>query len=126
MVTAGLRKSPPAPLDPENLSDNANRGKILPRRSQTVFRFDLDRTFGPLRVGTTVHGEGRRFDDVANAYRLSGFVTVDLRAAVDIYRGLSLEGRVANLLDEQYETARLYYQDDRNFLLTLRYQPDAL
>jgi vitamin B12 transporter len=113
-------------IDPENLSEGANNGNRLPRRAQTMFRFDLDRSVGPVRVGTTVYGEGRRFDDVANTQRLAGYVTVDLRASVDLYRGLSLEGRVANLLNKQYQTARFFYQDDLNFFLTVRYAPDAL
>jgi len=113
-------------IDPENLSEGPNHGKVLPRRSQAIFRFDIDRAFGPVKVGATVHGEDRRFDDVANKNRLSGFVLLDLRATVELYKGLSLEGRVANLLDQQYQTARFFYQDDRNFLLTLWYQPDSL
>lgn len=113
-------------IDPENLSEGANNGNRLPRRAQTMYRFDLDRSVGPVRVGTTVYGEGRRFDDVANTQRLAGYVTVDLRASVDLYRGLSLEGRVANLLNKQYQTARFFYQDDLNFFLTVRYAPDAL
>ncbi|WP_077731378.1 TonB-dependent vitamin B12 receptor [Methylocaldum sp. 14B] len=113
-------------IDPENLSEGANNGNRLPRRAQTMFRFDLDRSVGPVRVGTTVYGEGRRFDDVANTQRLAGYVTVDLRASVGLYRGLSLEGRVANLLNKQYQTARFFYQDDLNFFLTVRYAPDAL
>jgi len=113
-------------VDPENLGEGANRGNRLPRRAQTMFRFDLDRAVGPVRVGTTVYGEGQRFDDVANTQRLAGYVTVDLRASVDLYRGLSVEGRVANLLNKQYETARFFNQDDLNFFLTLRYAPDAL
>jgi vitamin B12 transporter len=113
-------------IDPENLSEGANHGNRLPRRAQTMFRVDLDRAVGPARIGTTVYGEGRRFDDVANTQRLAGYVTVDLRASVDLYRGLSLEGRVANLLNKQYQTARFFYQDDLNFFLTVRYAPDAL
>lgn len=113
-------------IDPKNLSEGANHGNRLPRRAQTMFRFDLDRSVGPVRVGTTVYGEGRRFDDAANTQRLAGYVTVDLRASVDLYRGLSLEGRVANLLNKQYQTARFFYQDDLNFFLTVRYAPDVL
>ncbi|MGX2039365.1 TonB-dependent vitamin B12 receptor [Methylocaldum sp. MU1018] len=113
-------------LDPENLGEGASRGKRLPRRAKSMFRFDLDRAVGPARVGTTVYGEGQRFDDVANTQPLAGYVTVDLRASVDLHRGLSLEGRVANLLNKQYQTARFFNQDDLNFFLTLRYAPDVL
>lgn len=98
----------------------------MPRRAQQMFRLDLDRRFGPLLVGATVYGEGRRFDDLANTERLGGYVTVDLRAGVDLTKNWILEGRVSNLLDKDYETARLFNQDDRNFFATLRYVPDAI
>ncbi|NJD08868.1 MAG: TonB-dependent receptor [Methylococcaceae bacterium] len=97
---------------------------VLFRRSQVQFRFDVDRSVGPVRAGATVYGEDRRFDDPANQNRLPGFVTVDLRLATEPYRGLSLEGRLANLLDQHYETARFFQQDGRNFFITLRYAPD--
>ncbi|CAI8792359.1 TonB-dependent vitamin B12 receptor [Methylocaldum szegediense] len=113
-------------IDPENLSEGPDKGNRLPRRAQTMFRFDLDRAIGPVRVGTTVYGEGRRFDDAANTQRLAGYVTVDLRASVDLYRGLSVEGRVANLLNKHYQTARFYNQDDLNFFVTVRYAPEFL
>ncbi len=90
-----------------------------------MFRFDLDRDLGRFRIGTTVHGEGRRFEDIQNTQRLGGYVTVDLRAVLELDKNWSLEGRVSNLLDKDYETARLFNQDDRNFFLTVRYTPDA-
>jgi vitamin B12 transporter len=34
--------------------------------------------------------------------------------------------RLSNLLDKDYETARFFNQDDRNFFLTLRYAPEAI
>jgi vitamin B12 transporter len=90
-----------------------------------MFRVDLDRDFGHLRFGTTIYGEGRRFDDIENTERLGGYVLVDLRAAIELDKNWTLEGRVSNLLDKDYETARLFNQDDRNFFLTLRYIPGA-
>jgi vitamin B12 transporter len=113
-------------LDPENRGEGPNQGKLLPRRAQAMFRLDLDRRFGPLLVGATAYGEGRRFDDLTNTQRLGGYVTVDLRAGVELHKNWILEGRVSNLLDKDYETARLFNQDDRNFFVTLRYVPDAI
>ena len=112
-------------LDPENTGNGPNEGNLLPRRAQTMFRFDLDRDFGRFEVGATVYGEGRRFDDVQNMERLGGYVIVDLRAGIELDKNWSLEGRVSNLLDKDYETANLFNQDDRNFFLAIRYTPDA-
>jgi vitamin B12 transporter len=112
-------------LDPEDRSDGPNRGNVLPRRAQQMFQFDLDRRFGPLRVGATVYGEGRRFNDVANTERLAGYVLLDLRAGVELHKNWMLEGRINNVLDKDYETVALFNQDDTNLFITLRYVPDA-
>ncbi len=84
-----------------------------------MFRFDLDRRFGRFSFGATVYGEGRRFDNLENTRRLGGYVLVDLRAGVEIYKGLFLEGKVGNLLDKEYETADFFNQDDTNLFVTL-------
>ncbi|MGH8472508.1 MAG: TonB-dependent receptor domain-containing protein, partial [Gammaproteobacteria bacterium] len=113
-------------LEPEVRGAGPNKGNVLPRRAEQMFRFDIDRRFGRFSVGTTVYGEGRRFDDLENTRRLAGYVLVDLRAGVELYKGLFLEGKVGNLLDKEYETADFFNQDDTNLFVTLRYQPDAL
>jgi vitamin B12 transporter len=113
-------------LNPENTGDGPNDGNLLPRRAQTMFRFDLDRRFGQFNIGTTVYGEGRRFDNIQNTVRLGGYVLVDLRAGLELTKGLFLEGTVTNLLDKDYETAHLFNQAGTNFFVTLRYQPDKI
>jgi vitamin B12 transporter len=113
-------------IDPEARGDGPNKGNVLPRRAEQMFRLDLDRRFGRFSVGATVYGEGRRFDDLENTRRLAGYVLVDLRAGAEIYKDLFLEGRVSNLLDKEYETTDFFNQDDTNLFVTLRYQPGAL
>jgi vitamin B12 transporter len=51
---------------------------------------------------------GDSFDNPANTNRLNGYTLVDLRAAFPVAAGLELFGRVDNLFDERYETARLF------------------
>jgi vitamin B12 transporter len=113
-------------LEPEVRSEGPNKGNVLPRRAEQMFRLDLDRRFGRFSVGATVYGEGRRFDDLENTRRLAGYVLVDLRAGIELYKDLFLEGRVSNLLDKEYETADFFNQDDTNLFITLRYHPKAL
>ena len=110
-------------LDPENRGHDANRGNWLPRRAKLMGEIDADRRFGAWRVGATLRGEGKRYDDLANQHRLGGFVTADLRLAYALHRDWTLEGKLANLLDKGYQTARLYEQDGRNAMLTVRYAP---
>jgi vitamin B12 transporter len=113
-------------LDPENRADGPNKGNVLPRRAEQMFRLDLDRAFGRYTAGLTVYGEGRRFDDVENTRRLAGYVIVDLRAGVRLYPDLFLEGKIGNLLDREYQTAEFFNQDDTNLFVTLRYSPGTL
>jgi vitamin B12 transporter len=109
--------------DPENRSNGANNGKLLNRRSEQSLRLDLDRDFGPFRLGGTLRAEGRRFDDQANTVRLGGYAILDLRAEYALAKDWRLQAKVQNLFDKDYETAYLFNQPGRSLFVTLRYQP---
>lgn len=108
-------------MDPENHSNGPDYGNLLARRPQQSFRLDLDRTFGKWRAGGSIIVSGRRFDDFANRVRLDGFTLVDLRADYLLTKSIRVQGRVENLLDEDYETAAYYNQPGRSVFLTVRY-----
>lgn len=108
-------------LNPENRSDGANEGKLLPRRPEQTFQFDLDRQFQRWSAGATLFVAGRGFDDLANRTRLDGYTLVDLRAEYAITPALRLQARLENVFDEEYETASLFNQPGRAAYLTLRY-----
>lgn len=109
--------------DPENRSNNANKGKLLNRRAEQILRLDLDRDFGALHLGATLRAEGRRYDNLANTVKLSGYGLVDLRAEYRVAKAWQLQAKLENLFDKEYETAFLYNQPGRGLYLTLRYQP---
>jgi vitamin B12 transporter len=110
-------------LDPRNESAGANNGKLLPRRAEQTLRLDADRRIGALAVGGSMLWSGRSFDNAANTRRLDAYTLVDLRAAYPLSTSLELQGRIANLFDEDYETATGFAQPGRTFLVTLRYRP---
>jgi vitamin B12 transporter len=110
-------------LDPENRSDGANAGNLLPRRPEQTVRLDADRDFGGYSLGASLLAAGRSYDDLANHIRLDGYVLLDLRAEYRFSEDLRLQGRIENLFDEDYETAAYYNQPGRVFYLTLRYTP---
>lgn len=112
-------------LDPKNRSAGADDGKQLPRRAKQMARIDLDRGFGAWRVGASLNAEGRRYDDQANAVRLGGFATLDLRAEYAFARDWRLQAKVSNATDKVYQTAYLFAQPGRSVFVTLRYQPAA-
>ena len=109
-------------LDPRNRGA-AYRGRQLVRRPRRAARIDVDRPFGRYRVGGTVHAEGSRYDNLANTRRIGGFYTVNLRAAYEIGTAWSVEGKVENVFDKDYETVSGYNQPGRGFFVTLRYRP---
>ena len=109
-------------LDTENRS-GFDAGNELPRRARSSARLELDRTFGALGVGLTGVAEGARFDDVANSRRLPGHATFDLRAQYLLASAWTLQARVANVLDRDYETVAFFNQPGREWFVTLRYAP---
>jgi vitamin B12 transporter len=109
-------------LDTENRR-GFYEGNDLARRAKNSARLDVDRAFGAFRFGLTAVGEGSRYDDVANTRRLGGYGTLDLRAEYAITQDLTLQARVANVFDRDYETVAFYNQPGREWFLTLRYAP---
>jgi vitamin B12 transporter len=109
-------------LDPENRAA-AFRGNQLPRRAEQTFRIDLDRDFERFSVGATLVAEGRKFDDLSNTRVIDSYATVDLRGSMIIARHWTVQLRVENLFDEDYETASFFNQPGRGAYLTVRYRP---
>jgi vitamin B12 transporter len=108
-------------VDPRNHSVGANDDKVLPRRARASGRLDVDRAFGDFSVGATFTAEDRRFENVDNSIELGGYSTLDLRAAWRVAAAWTLQARVSNVFDREYETAAYYPQAGREFGLTLRY-----
>lgn len=110
-------------LDPRNDGDNPNHDNLLPRRARASGRIDADRRFGRFSVGASVTGAGERYDNLANTTRLGGYGLADLRVGYAFAPCWNLQLSAANLFDKRYETAALYNQPGRTWLLTLRHQP---
>jgi vitamin B12 transporter len=90
-------------------AENRENGQKLARRPRQSVNASIDYNwaFG-LETGATITHVGNSFDNAANTRRLEGYVLVDLRARYPITKGVSLYGRIENLLDEQYETIFRY------------------
>ena len=113
-------------LDPRNDGDNANHDNLLPRRAKETGRIDADRRFGRFSVGASVTGIGERYDNLANTTRLAGYGLVDVRAGFALTDAWSVQATLNNAFDKRFETAALYNQPGRNWLVTVRYQPPVV
>lgn len=115
-------------MDAENRSRRTSRtgvkyyGKDLNRRPSQTFNLDMDRRFGALTLGASVHGQGYSYDDLENQTRLGGFTLVDLRAEYQMAPEWRVQTRIANLFHKSYETVSGYNQPGQAVYVTLRYQ----
>ncbi|HEY8507433.1 MAG TPA: TonB-dependent receptor, partial [Steroidobacteraceae bacterium] len=107
-------------LDPENRSADLS-GRVLPRRAKHSGSLGIRRLLPATQIGAIVRWEGERFDDLANTSRLGGYTTVDLIASHRFGRAWTVQARVANVFDREYETAEFFNQDRRYYSVMLRY-----
>lgn len=110
--------------DPRNRTTGSSQfDNLLARRARNTGRIDADRAFGAFRAGVTLQGSGTRYDDAANAVRLGGYATTDLRLEYAFHQDWSLLARASNVFDRDYETVAWYRQPGREYQLSLRYRP---
>ena len=107
---------------PENRS-GTNAGNTVIYRPEQIANVDVDRQFGKVRLGATVHGESKRYTNAANTSALAGYGTLDLRADYQLAKNLSAGVKIGNVLDKQYQTNKGYNQDGLNTFVTLKYAP---
>jgi vitamin B12 transporter len=100
-------------LQPINDGAGANNGNLLPRRPKQAACVDLDKSFGKFAVGGTFNADSKRHDDTANQHRLGGYTTTGLRASYAFAPSWSVEARLANIFDRNYETAYCFNQPGR-------------
>ena len=110
-------------LDPRNRGDGAEYDNLLPRRARQSGRIDVNYGTDAFSVGTVINLVGSRYDDLANTTKLDSYTVVDLIGELHFGKGWSVQGKIANAFDEDYETAAYYYQDGRTYFVTLQYQP---
>jgi vitamin B12 transporter len=99
--------------------DNAT-GNDLPRRARRNLRLDMDRDIGKAGLGATYIAQSSRYDDNANTIRVGGFGVFNMRGSYKLGRRLTLEGRLDNVFDKDYQTVDTYNTAGRSVFLGLR------
>lgn len=112
-----------AMLSAKDRSGTFNDGNDLPRRADQSLALHADRDFARFSTGMTLRAESDRFDDAANNDRLAGYVTLDLRAVYYVTDQIQVQGKIENAMDQSYETAQYYPQNNRSYYVTLAYRP---
>jgi vitamin B12 transporter len=106
-------------LDPRN----ELTGQQLPRRARQQVTLVSDWEQGAWRYGGSLVHVGQRFDDTANTAPLAPYTTLDFYADWRFAPAWSVQAKLNNATDKQYETALGYNQPGRSLFLTLRWQP---
>lgn len=105
--------------DPRNLTTDS---KLLRRASESL-TVAFARTLGAHEIGVDVLVSGEREDfGVPDPIELDGYTLVNLYGRFALAPGLSLQLRLENALDEQYELASTYNTPDRSFFAAARYE----
>ncbi|MDR0673224.1 MAG: TonB-dependent receptor [Zoogloeaceae bacterium] len=115
-------------LNAENQSKNAAGVgyERLGRRARDKATLALAHTWGKLETGVELIAIGRRYDvnylkTDLNKEELGGYGLTNLTARYALGKNLTLEARLNNLFDKQYETVRYYGTDGFNAFIGLRY-----
>ena len=108
--------------DATNQSPGANLGKRLPRRPENTANLSARYLWaGTLNTSVAVRYVGERFDTLANATpALAAYTVIDLLASYPIRDGIEVYGRIENLTDEAYSTARSYSAAGRGAFFGMR------
>ena len=96
--------------------------KLLRRASESL-TVALAKTLGAHEIGLDVLVSGEREDfGFPDPVELESYTLVNLYARLALVRGLSLQLRLENALDEQYELASTYNTPDRSLFVAARYE----
>jgi len=100
---------------------NADTDKVLARRAKRLATFGAETQWAGWVLGTEVQAAGERFDNAPNTQRLAGYALVNLSVSKSLMPGLTVEARIDNLADKDYQLARTYATAGRNGQVTLRW-----
>lgn len=111
-----------ASLDLQNPRD-LDSGKLLARRSRRHATLAADTRVARWQLGAELQLSGQRYDDKDNKTALGGYGLLNLHASTEVAPHVTLQARVDNLADKDYQLANGYYTPGRLFYLGLKWSP---
>lgn len=101
-------------------ADNAVTGERLLRRAEEVATISYAHDIGEHRLGLSLVASGDRED--FGGVKLAGYVLANVTAQIHLNEDWSLNARVENLLDTEYQTAANFRMQERSGFLELKYR----
>lgn len=102
----------------DRISDN-----LLKYRARQHASVALNRRVGEWELGGEWRVSSYRYNDDANTQRMGGYSLVNLTVSRSLGGDWSMQGRVNNLFDKQYELAQGYGTPGINLFVGVQYQP---
>lgn len=97
-------------------------GKELQRRAKESGKWNVSYLLDMWQFDLSYLYQGERYDDAANTAKLDPYSLVDLAVSYYINDAFTVRGRVANVFDKEYETAKNYQAPERSYYMTIGYQ----
>ncbi len=104
---------------PKNILANSD----LLRRARRSLSTHIVKNYNQLDLGIQLLATSKRSDIDAvtfGAVENSGYVLANLTGSYDFTKNISVQAKIENLLDTEYETAAGYQQAERHYLVSLR------
>jgi vitamin B12 transporter len=109
-------------IDWQNPRD-LDTGNLLARRARRYATLGADTTVAGWTLGAELQAASHRYDDDANTVVLGGYTTASLYASKRLMRDVTLNARVDNLANKDYETAANYPMGGRAFYVGMVWTP---
>lgn len=94
----------------------------LSRRANEVYKWLISYERGNAKADLAYLYQGKRFEDTKNEVELDSYHLFDFVLSYQVTPALGVQGKIANLFDEEYETAANYNTQRRAFYANLNYQ----
>jgi len=104
--------------------ENTATGEILSRRSENTYTLAINHYKDSYNIGLDVLYTGERDDSAYNSIVLKSYSLINMNATYQMSKHLSINGRIENLTDEEYELAATYRTPERSYYLELVYNFD--
>ncbi|MEE8118811.1 MAG: TonB-dependent receptor, partial [Gammaproteobacteria bacterium] len=102
-------------------TEDEQTGAPLPRRADRSLSSSISRLFGRHEISLNLLATDERKDSPFSQIINAGYVLLNLQGRLQINPKLSLNGKIENLLDRDYQTAAGFNNPDRSVFVSLNY-----
>jgi vitamin B12 transporter len=102
---------------------NQKTDKLLQKRAQKKFTFDIDRSFSHWDAGASFNATSKRYTNTTNTASLGGYGLLDFRLSYQLAEKVKMQLKANNVFDKHYRTvSESYHMDGSNWVLKLSYE----